>query len=196
MVVASRFVPLLFGILLVNRCTTPPDSCATGDIECSVLAVLPYSGFGVIVFSTGPITINGDWDCSPLTNNCQDVYDFRISSAVAADSITISVSNITGTSVLRMAVFGPGSTLNATNLINSGLADHRCFGQDVGDSVSISGATGAGLYRIAIGRDWGLSAGSGGLYTLAVSMNAPKLAFIAQTADNAAPELLAASTCP
>ena len=116
--------------------------------------------------ATNTFTVAGGWNCAFLVN-CQDVYDFVFP---ANTSVTIAVSGITGNSVLRLGVFGPGVALSGTNLLTGSNKDRMCGGQNTSDSITFD-TTSAGLYRIAVGRDWGSSAGAAGSYSLAVSGN-------------------------
>ncbi|MCE9597452.1 MAG: hypothetical protein K8S54_05740 [Spirochaetia bacterium] len=145
--------------------------------------------------STGPFVINSNWNCG-ATTDCQDVNDFVITNPVASDVLTVTVSAVTGTSTIRMSVFAPGSGLNGVNLINGGTTDHRCFGTNVGDSVTVNNQTTTGTYRVGLGRDWNNSSGNTGTYTLTVSYSAAKLAYTGQTLDDTATLLVAATTCP
>jgi hypothetical protein len=116
--------------------------------------------------ATNTFTVAGGWNCAFLVN-CQDVYDFVFP---ANTSVTIAVSGITGNSVLRLGVFGPGVALSGTNLLTGSNKDRMCAGQNASDSITFD-TTSAGLYRIAVGRDWGSSAGAAGSYSLTVSGN-------------------------
>lgn len=145
--------------------------------------------------STGPFVFNSGWACG-VGVDCQDVYDFVITNPIAADGLTVAVTAITGNSAIRLAVFGPGSALNGTNLINGGTTDHRCVAFDTNDSVTVNNQTTTGTYRVAIGRDNANSAGTSGTYSLSVSLSAAKLASSGQTVNDTATLLNAATTCP
>src|SRR6185503_14808158 len=114
--------------------------------------------------ATTSFTANGGWTCA-LGVSCQDVYDLVIP---ANTTVTIAVSNVTGSSVLRLAVFAPGVPLTGANLLLGMNRDRMCKGQNASDSATFQ-TTAAGVYRLAVGRDWGSSAGASGTYSLAVS---------------------------
>ncbi len=123
------------------------------------------TGVSVVCFDRlSSITVNGSWSCS-VSTDCQDVFDIDI---FAGNTVNINVTNVTGSSVVRMAVFAPGVALTGPNLLNGGITDQSCTSQNASASTSFS-TTLAGVYRIAIGRDWGSSAGSSGTYTLTVT---------------------------
>lgn len=125
-------------------------------------------------------TINGSWSCA-IGVSCQDVYDFTLT---AGSSIAIYVTGVTGSSVLRLAVFNPGVALSGTDLLTGLNYDRRCTGQNIDDSVNFLART-TGTYRIVVGRDWGNSAGSSGSYTLTVNSGLA-MQFITQSANDIA----------
>jgi hypothetical protein len=152
----------------------------------AVLIALGCGGGGGA--STETHTVSSDWSCGG--HDCQDVYDVTVQ---AGATVTIAVTAVTGNSVVRLAAFGPGVGLDGTNLLTGLSEDRQCVDQDASDTTSFTAAT-AGTYRIAVGRDYGSSAGSSGTYTLTVTVNG-SLTFIGQTADDAPPSSTG-MTCP
>ena len=132
---------------------------------------------------------NSNWVCATGVD-CQDVYDFY---SPAATSVSISVNGITGASVVRLALFD-GGAVNSVNRLNGGFTDRQCVGQNVSDSIA-SPALPTGQHRLAVGRDWGSSAGATGNYSLQVTTNNIPLAVTGQT-TNDTPSAFATGTCP
>lgn len=173
---------------------------ATGSYRIGLVSTIPFlnpvqtlddgpsdaSGF---VCPTTDYEVSSSWTCG-AGDDCQDVYDLSIP---AGADLVINITSVTGASVPRLALFGPGSPLNGTNLLNGSSNDRQCVGQNANDSVAVV-AGDAGVYRLAVGRDWGESAGASGEYTLTVTSS---LAFVplGQTADNTA-SLAAGTQCP
>lgn len=193
----SAALLMCLGLAGAGSCTPFPST--HGEMEVLLAYNLLFrtqsTAQAAAVPTAGPVSINGGWTCS-VGVNCQDVYDFTITGPVPADTLTVTVSAVTGTSTLRMAVFAPGVALSGTNLTNGGVTDRRCFGQNIGDTVGLTNLPASGTYRIAVGRDWGLSGGASGTYTLSVSMNTAKLVYLSQTVEDTATQLTAATTCP
>lgn len=132
------------------------------------------------VFNATNFATSSSWNCGGGVS-CQDVYDF---SFAANTTVTVSVSNVTDSSALRLGAFGPGTALTGSDLFTGISFDRLCFGQNVGDTVSFRTTT-AGTYRIAIGRDWNKSAGASGTYTAAVTASSP-MSFLGQSVNDAA----------
>ena len=109
-------------------------------------------------------SVDGGWSCATGVS-CEDVYDFLLP---ANTSVAIDVTGVTGASVLRLAAFAPGTGLGDMNLLTGANKDRMCAGQNIGDTITFR-TTAAGVYRIAVGRDWDSSAGASGNYTLNVS---------------------------
>ncbi|TGK19322.1 hypothetical protein EHO61_07575 [Leptospira fluminis] len=133
-------------------------------------------------------TISGDsWTCNlALYPNCENIYDVPVT---AADTLSIAVTAVTGTSVVRLAVYAPGSALSGTNVLNGGTTDHTCpsppTNANQNQSVTISQALSTlGTYRIAVGRDWGSSAGGSGTYTLTLTTTQSSMTAYTKTASN------------
>ena len=145
----------------------PPGPQGPPGVTPAQLAALE-ARIAALESATNTFTIAGGWNCA-IGVSCQDVYDFVFP---ANTSVTIAVSGITGSSVLRLGVFGPGVALSGTNLLTGSNRDRMCAGQNTSDSITFD-TTSAGLYRIAVGRDWGSSAGASGTYSLTVSGNHP-----------------------
>lgn len=133
--------------------------------------------------------VTGDWDCANSVS-CQDVYDFE---TIVPTNVTVAVSDLTGNSVPRLAVFD-GTDLSSTNRLNQSTSDRECVGQDTDDSA-LSGALPLGLHRWAVGRDWGSSAGASGTYTATLTTDDAPLIIVGATSDDT-PSLLATTSCP
>jgi len=140
---------------------------------------------------TSSSVINDSWSCS-FGVTCQNVYDYYLIPG-SGDTLNVNVTAVTGTSVARMSVFGPGVALNGTNLINGSTNDHICpnppgaGNQDAALSGSVNPLSATGTYRIAIGRDWGNSGGAAGTYTLNVSLTSgATFYFVSKTVSNTA----------
>jgi hypothetical protein len=145
----------------------PPGPQGPPGVTPEQLAALE-ARIAALESATNTFTVAGGWNCA-IGVSCQDVYDFVFP---ANTSVTIAVSGITGNSVLRLGVFGPGVALSGTNLLTGSNRDRMCAGQNASDSITFD-TTSAGLYRIAVGRDWDNSAGAAGTYSLTVSGNHP-----------------------
>lgn len=105
---------------------------------------------------------SGSWDCG-LGESCQDVYDFELPADAA---ITVLHTNLTGNSVSRLALFEPGQGLDGVNQFWGTAYDLSCEGQDQDQTAGPLLLTDAGSYRLAVGRNWGTSAGFSGTYDL------------------------------
>jgi hypothetical protein len=130
---------------------------------------------------TKTFTANSMWACASGAD-CEDVYDFDAS---ASGTVTVTVSAVTGNSVPRLELF-KGSTTTGTNLFDNA-ATPVCGTMD----ASLTGGPTtvvATHYRLAVGRDWGNSAGSGGNYALTITSSVD-MNNLGQTADDAASNL-------
>src|SRR5262245_4873934 len=134
-------------------------------------------------------SIDGGWTCA-VGVSCQDVYDIGLD---AGTQLSIAVTSVTGNSVVRLAAFAPGVALNGINLLTGGQVDRQCVGQNICDSLVVA-ASASGTYRIAIGRDWGQSAGASGTYHLHLTSDLPFRTPML-TVDNLASQA-ASSGCP
>jgi hypothetical protein len=131
----------------------------------------------------------GGWDCA-ISQICQDVYDFDLQDG---SDVEVIVHTVTGASVPRLALFGPGIPLDGINLFTGTTNDRLCVGQDMTDTASVT-VSGSGTYRLAVGRDWGLSAGVSGTYVVDVNTSLP-VQPQGQTADDVTSQASGAS-CP
>jgi len=77
--------------------------------------------------------VDGYWNCSG--ESCQDVYDIDFESGT---ELTIQVTDVTGDSVIRLALFAPRVPLSGTNLITGTNLDRECVGQNMNDTVTLS----------------------------------------------------------
>lgn len=121
-------------------------------------------------------TLDATWSCADSVD-CEDVYDFDLP---ASASVTAKVTAVTGASVPRLGLFkGTGTTGN--NVFTNAATD-LCGTQDT--ELDAGPATvAAGHIRVAVGRDWGASAGSAGTYTITI-MSAPGFVPRGPTADD------------
>lgn len=156
----------------------------TGSCTVSMTAASTVSA----TFTTTTFAVAGGWNCAAGTS-CQDVYDITFD---ATSNVTLAVTAVTGASVLRLGAFAPGTALTGANLLTGLSSDRQCVGQDTSDSVTFR-AIAAGVYRIAVARDWGSSAGAGGTYTLTVTSTRPLVPGSQTVSD--APSGAAGSRC-
>lgn len=111
----------------------------------------------------------GSWICQ-LGESCQDVFTFSIGEPGSA---TIDINSVTGSSVLRLALYGPNASLGGLNILTGNTSDLECAGQNTDFNGTVSLST-AGVYQLAIGRDWGSSAGFNGSYDLQFYTSVPR----------------------
>ena len=128
---------------------------ARGITANDIASLAAGTACGVTTFTT-----TSGWNCANGVS-CQDVWDFE---TMAPGTVTVTVSAVTGSSVLRLAVFD-GAALSTVNRLNGNQSDRQCTGQNAGDTA-VTQLLPAGLHRFAIGRDWDLSAGPSGTYTV------------------------------
>jgi hypothetical protein len=133
--------------------------------------------------------VEGTWTCADAVN-CQDVHDVVLE---ADTSLTVTVTQVTGPSVVLLAVYPPGTPLGGTNLLNETTNERRCALANANDTVTVP-APAAGTYRVAVGRDWGFSSGASGSYTLDVTTDRPLIP-AGQSVDDQ-PSQATASQCP
>lgn len=104
-----------------------------------------------------------------IGQSCQDVYEFDFE---ADTEMLFDIKNITGSSVIRYAIYAPGIDLGGDNLLNETIYEVKCTDKDksISDAVTIKTA---GVYKLTVTRDWGLSSGLSGYYTLEVFATKP-----------------------
>jgi hypothetical protein len=148
----------------------------------SVAALSACGGGGTLPPQPPPpllrIEVLGGWVCVE-PEHCQDVYDVALEKGT---ELTVRVTEVTGPSMLRLAVYGPGVPLGGLNLLTNSTNDRRCSLANASDSVTLL-AEDAGRYRIAVGRDWGFSSGDAGSYTLELISDLA-MAPLGQTVDD------------
>lgn len=125
-------------------------------------------------------SLSSGWSCGSGVS-CQDVYDLTL---LGGTTVTIAVTGVSGSSVVRLAAFGPGVAPSGDDLLTGRSSDRMCVGQNASDTVTFR-ARDEGTYRIAVGRDWGSSAGASGSYTLSITTTRP-LVFDGQSGDDVA----------
>jgi hypothetical protein len=163
-------------------------------VVVAVLVALSACGNGgvdEIVPTFTDLTFGAAWNCL-AGETCQDVFDFEF--LQPNTTVTIAVSNVTGTSVLRLALRGPGVPLDGTNLLNGTPNDRTCVPQDTSDSAGPLLAAPAGVYRLAVGRDGPTSFLGAGSYTVRITTDKP-FTIVGQSANNA-PSRAAGTSCP
>jgi len=112
----------------------------------------------------------GDWDCA-LSETCQDTYQFDFKSG---SRISISIENVTGSSVVSLDLAAQFGQFGGPNILNEGLLTYYgCTGQDEAVSLTNVLISETGTYDLSVARDWGLSAGVDGTYTLVLISDTP-----------------------
>lgn len=146
---------LLIGALVLTGCG--------GDDDAAPVVVPP-------VFVTSYDEIFG-WTCDS-GESCQDVYNIDFAAGAVVD---ISAIEVTAGSILRMALYAPGESLGGLNIL-TGTADELlcnyvagCLNNTAGQAVTGLVIGDAGVYRLAITRDWDTSCGASGDYRLIVT---------------------------
>jgi hypothetical protein len=124
-------------------------------------------------------TNSSNWSCAS-GSDCEDIYDFDVN---ASDMLTATVSGITGNSVPRLSLY-KGATATGTNAFDN-LTAPICGVSDM-DLAAGPVQVSAAHYRLAVGRDWLKSAGSGGNYTITVTTTAASLSPEGQTSNDTA----------
>jgi len=114
---------------------------------------------------------NDAWTCASSTN-CQDVFDVHFSDGSV---VTFQATDVTGGSIVQLALYAPGTPLGGVNLFTGNLNEMRCGtvtncdslpeGQKVTDFVIPD----EGTYRFAVTRDWGESCGGSGTYRVSIT---------------------------
>lgn len=135
-----------------------------GDDDDATTVVVPP------VFVTSYDEVFG-WTCDS-GESCQDVYNIEFAAGAVVD---ISAIEVGGGSVLQMALYAPGESLGGLNIF-TGTTDEllcnyvaSCTDNTAGQSVAGLVIGDAGVYRLAITRDWDTSCGSSGDYRLVVT---------------------------
>ena len=114
--------------------------------------------------------IEGQWNCE-LGENCEDIYQFEFKKD---SKISISINDVTGMSVVSLDLSAEFGQFGGPNLLNEGsLTYYGCTSQDEDVSITNITISEAGTYNLSVARDWGLSAGVEGAYTLAIISDTP-----------------------
>ncbi|GAB1858133.1 hypothetical protein MHTCC0001_29700 [Flavobacteriaceae bacterium MHTCC 0001] len=112
----------------------------------------------------------GTWDCD-LGNTCEDVYQFEFKKN---SKISISIEGLTGKSVVSIDLSADFGQYGGPNLLNEGnLSYYGCTGQNEEVNIANIQIDETSTYNLFIARDWGLSAGGEGTYTLVVISDTP-----------------------
>lgn len=130
---------------------------------------------GTVVVSPPALVTSYDeifgWTCDS-GESCQDVYNIEFAAGAVVD---ISAIDVTGGSVLQMALYAPGVGLGELNIF-TGTADELLCGYvsnclDVAAGQVVTGLVigEPGVYRLAITRDWATSCGSSGDYRVVIT---------------------------
>jgi hypothetical protein len=104
------------------------------------------------------------WDCA-TGESCRDVYDVELPAGV---ELGIDVLNLGGSSVPMLAVYAPGVALDGENKLIGSNNDFTCSGQDE-EIIGTVTTDAAGVWRVAVGRDWGSSSGGAGTYQVVLT---------------------------
>ncbi|MBW1298863.1 PPC domain-containing protein [Aquimarina litoralis] len=116
------------------------------------------------------LEIQGDWLCE-LGQTCEDIYQFEFKKD---SKISISVENITGQSTVSLDLSLNSGQFAALNLLNDGnISYYGCANQNEEISITNISITETGVYNFSVARDWGLSAGTEGMYSISIISNTP-----------------------
>lgn len=107
-----------------------------------------------------------DWSCNP-DESCQDVYEIGLTEG---SSIGAIVRNVTGSSVVRAALFDPGAKLSGINRYTDDTTDFACFAAGEEATYPPIPVNTGGVHQLAIGRDSAASSGDMGSYDLRVDI--------------------------
>ncbi|GAA4273305.1 PPC domain-containing protein [Aquimarina gracilis] len=122
----------------------------------------------------------GEWDCE-IGHTCEDIYQFEFKEG---SRISISIDNVTGSSVVSLDLAADFGQFGGPNILNEGaLSYYGCTGQDGEVSLANILISETGTYNLAIARDWGLSAGFDGTYKLIIVSDTSFTEGIAPTND-------------
>ncbi len=138
---------------------------------------------------SGQHVVLSGWDCL-FSESCQDVFEIYLE---AGSTLTVTHDQITGDSVSRLAAFAPGVPLSGVNLFWGTARDVACSGQDGSQSYTTQ-ISQTGTYQVAVGRDWGASAGSAGTYRVSFDIGGGESPPPTQTVDDEA-SLALGPTC-
>ncbi len=150
-----------------------------------------------VEFSAPIQTVDGaesqatSWNCDvesvlEFDEVCQDVFEIHFT---AGTSVDIQAGEVTGDSLLQMALYAPGTNLGGVNLLTETYEEFRCSyvsgcsNNTIGQSVLGFDIPEDGVYQLAITRDWGNSCGSDGTYRLHLTANSV-MTNITQTVDD------------
>lgn len=162
------------------------------DASKTISGVAMDFSFSEMIALSTPQSTESDsdsWSCA-FSINCQNVYSLNFNQA---DTVTITVSSVTGNSTIRLALFS-GSVLNGTNLLNGATTDRECGVQNAGDTAAVS-IPSAGPYSLTVGRDWGNSMEDSGTYSLNLSSSLVSMLGFTKTSSNTATQSTGFS-CP
>ncbi len=156
----KKILPLFWTLSAVLLCV----ACSSDDDGPS----------GITLFE-----VNGMWDCAQ-SESCQDVYEFQFQ---AGTRVSFFIEDVTGSSVVRLAVHAPNIPLGGTNVLTGNALELQCEGQDeeTGDPNLVLSTT--GVYQFVVTRDWGLSAGFDGTYQMTIISDTP-FQELTQTVDD------------
>ena len=110
------------------------------------------------------VVLNGSWTCEEGVT-CQDVWDLTLRRGA---EVTVTVTDVTGDSKVRLGAFKPGSGPSDVNSLVGTNKDLSCGGPNE-DATAVFEAEDSGTWRITVGRDAEGSKGLTGDYTLSVS---------------------------
>ena len=122
---------------------------------------------------------SGDW-ASPIGESCRDVYDIEFRQGTR---LSIQVSEITGSSVAQLAIYGPNNLIGGINMLTGNTNELSCGGQDVTESIVDVQITEDGVHQISVNRNFGSSAGTTGNYKLTI-IASERFYNLVESADN------------
>ncbi len=152
--------------LIIDSDTRFQEPEQSADDEASQASGWSCPGEGILEFDE----VYG-WECTN-PDNCQDVFDIEFQAGSVLD---IQATEVTGGSVLQIALYAPGVDLGGLNMFTENEAELRCNwvngcdNNTDGQSVFDFHIPQDGVYRLAITRHWGHSCGGTGTYRLIIN---------------------------
>lgn len=122
---------------------------------------------------------SGNW-VSPVGESCRDVYAIEFSKGTR---LSIQVSEITGSSVAQLAIYGPNSLIGGANILTGNTNELSCGGQNATESVVNVQIVESGVHQISVSRNFGSSAGTTGDYKLTI-ISSERFYNIVESVDN------------
>lgn len=111
------------------------------------------------------------WKCTS-GNNCQDIFDLEFAKGT---QVTFKISPVSAGSTAQIALYDKDTPLGGINQFTQTTNELRCNTErdcnknTAGQTVNNFIAPNAGTYRLAVSRNWSLSCGAEGTYTLTIT---------------------------